>query len=147
MHAPLAVAAWKGKGSLNVLVSKGMTLQSLSPCLPSYSCCCNVTFSALEPCGGNHVAHRDGSSSLLVLQVNVLRLLRGSGRQCRKQSRASHYTIKLRQCWLRKQRASSNRDMRQMLRSRARQPTGDLLCYRVLLVCMLSGVCWWGCDA
>lgn len=24
VHAPLAVAAWKGKGSLNVLVSKGM---------------------------------------------------------------------------------------------------------------------------
>lgn len=25
VHAPLAVAAWKGKGSINILVSKGMT--------------------------------------------------------------------------------------------------------------------------
>ena len=24
VHAPLAVAAWKGKGSINILVSKGM---------------------------------------------------------------------------------------------------------------------------
>ena len=28
-HAPLAIAAWKGRGSLSVLVSKGMHLRSL----------------------------------------------------------------------------------------------------------------------
>lgn len=29
VHAPLAVAAWKGKGSLNVLVSKGKSQNDL----------------------------------------------------------------------------------------------------------------------
>jgi hypothetical protein len=30
VHAPLAVAAWKGKGSINILVSKGMTWDACS---------------------------------------------------------------------------------------------------------------------
>lgn len=29
VHAPLAVAAWKGKGSINILVSKGIALSTL----------------------------------------------------------------------------------------------------------------------
>lgn len=90
-------------------------------------------------CGADIVADRIFHDLLLALQVSVLRLLRDSGRQCREQSRASHCTIKLKQCWARKQPASSNRDMRQMLKSRSRQPSSILLCFRVLLMCMLSG--------
>ena len=33
VHAPLAVAAWKGKGSLNVLVSKGEQSRWMKPCV------------------------------------------------------------------------------------------------------------------
>ena len=39
VHAPLAVAAWKGKGSINILVSKGTALLTLAVwCLPHFPC-------------------------------------------------------------------------------------------------------------